>query len=46
MHWRRMYRHIPSQKWESESILNTLWWDKNMKKFNHSECSENIDFAY
>ena len=29
---RRMYRYVPSQKWDSESILNTSWWRKSKKK--------------
>ena len=27
-----MYRYIPRQKWDSESILYTSWWDKILKK--------------
>ena len=27
---RRVYRYIPSQKWDSESTLYTSWWDKNL----------------
>ena len=27
-----MHRYISSQKWGSESILCTSWWDKNLKK--------------
>ena len=27
-----MYRYIPSQKGDSESILNTYWWEKIFKK--------------
>ena len=41
-----MYRYITSQKWASESLLNTSCWDKNLSKVNHSEGAENIDFAY
>ena len=28
----RVYSYIPNKKWDSESILNTSLWDKNMKK--------------
>ena len=42
---RRVYRYILSQKWDSESILYTSWWDKNLKK-NHSKSAENINFTY
>ena len=43
---RRVYRYIPNQKWDSESILYTFWWDKNLKNSKHSEGAENIDFRY
>ena len=43
---RRVYRYIPSQKWDSESILYTSWWEKNLKKVNHPDGDENIDLAY
>ena len=43
---RRVYSHIPSQKWDSESIFYTTWLDKNLKKINHSEGAENIGFIY
>ena len=42
---REVYRYIPSQKWDSERILYTSWWDKNLKKINHSEGAEYIDFT-
>ena len=41
---RRVYRYIPSQKWDSMSILYTSWWNNNIKKINHSEGAENIVF--
>ena len=37
---------LPSHNWDSESILYTSWWDKNLNKINHSEGAENIDFIY
>ena len=43
---RRVYLYIPSQKWDSESILYTSWWAKKLSKINHSEGAENIDFKY
>ena len=44
---RRVNRYILSQKWDSESILYTSWWDENLKKtINHSEGAENIYFTY
>ena len=44
--FRRVYRYIPSQKWNSESILNTSWGDKNLKNNNHSEGADNFGFTY
>ena len=41
-----VYRYISSQKWDSESILNTSQWDKNLWKINYSEGAENIGFTY
>ena len=39
---RRVYRYILSQNWGLQSILNTCWWDQNLKKINHSE-GKNFD---
>ena len=46
LYLRRVYRYIASKKWDSESISNTSWWDKNMEKINHSEGGKNIDLKY
>ena len=43
---RSVCRYIPSQKWDSESILYTSWQNENLKKINHSEGAENINFTH
>ena len=30
--WEGCIVYIPSQKWDSENISYTSWWDKNLKK--------------
>ena len=42
----KVYRYIPSQKWDLKSILYTSWSDKDLKIFSHSEGAKNIDFTY
>ena len=42
---RRVYRYIPSQKWDSESILFYIL-PYETKIYNYSEGVENTDFTY
>ena len=31
-------RYIPNEKWDSESILNTSWWQKSFKNQPFERC--------
>ena len=42
---KKVYRYIPSKKWDLDSISNTSYWDKNMKIINHPEGGKNLGFT-
>ena len=40
-----LYTYALSHKWDIMRILNTSWWDEDLKEKNRVKDAKNVDFA-